>query len=151
MKFEKKMKDIKILSHSAMETEAAGMLLAGYLEKNDFVAMYGDLGAGKTAFVRGMARVLAPGVDVCSPTYTIVNQYEGEKATLCHFDMYRIDTEDDLESIGFYDYTDCIIVAEWCEKIEFALPESYYRVEIKYVSADSRMITVSVVEKEVKR
>lgn len=136
---------IKILSNNPLQTEAAGMLLGGLLKKGDFVALYGDLGAGKTAFVRGIAKVVVPGAEVCSPTYTIVNEYEGEKNKLCHFDMYRIDSEDDLESIGFYDYTDCIIAAEWCEKIGYALPKRYYRAEIKYVSADSRMIEVTEV------
>ena len=133
---------LKILSNSPLQTEGAGMLLGGLLENGDFVALYGDLGAGKTAFVRGIAKVLVPGADVCSPTYTIVNEYDNGKNRLCHFDMYRIESEDDLESIGFYDYQDCVIAAEWCEKIEYALPKKYYRAEIKYVSADSRMIVV---------
>lgn len=135
-----------ILSHSEKETESAGILLASQLKNWDFVAMFGDLGAGKTAFVRGMATILAPDYDVFSPTYTIVNEYgEGERR-LCHFDMYRIESEDDLESIGFYDYLDCVIVAEWCEKIPFALPKSYYSVTIEKMSETERLIRIDYLE-----
>ena len=139
----------RILSHSEKETESAGMLLASQLKGCDFVAMYGDLGAGKTAFVRGMATILAPDYDVSSPTYTIVNEYGEGDRRLCHFDMYRIDSEDDLESIGFYDYTDCVIVAEWCEKIPFALPETYFSVTIEKLNEAERLIAIDVVEGEV--
>lgn len=132
----------RILSHSTAETESAGMLLASLLKKGDFVAMYGDLGAGKTAFVRGVAAVIAPGYDVASPTYTLVNEYGEGEHRLCHFDMYRIDSEEDLESIGFYDYDDCILVTEWCEKIPFALPKAYYRVRIEKITENDRMIVI---------
>jgi len=139
----------KILSHSEKETESAGILLASQLSGYDFVAMFGDLGAGKTAFVRGMATVLASGYDVFSPTYTVVNEYGEGDRRLCHFDMYRIDSEDDLESIGFYDYTDCVIVAEWCEKIPFALPECYYSVTIEKLNENERLIHIERVEVDV--
>lgn len=136
----------RILSHSAKETESAGVLLAAQLKGDEFVAMYGDLGAGKTAFVRGAASVIAPDYDVASPTYTIVNEYGEGKGRLCHFDMYRIDSEDDLESIGFYDYTDCIVMAEWSENIPYALPKRYYTVTIEKVSETERIITIELVE-----
>ncbi len=139
----------RILSHSEKETESAGILLASQLRGYDFVAMFGDLGAGKTAFVRGMATVLAPDYDVFSPTYTIVNEYGEGARRLCHFDMYRIDSEDDLESIGFYDYTDCVIVAEWCEKIPFALPESYYSVTVEKLNETERLIHIERVEADI--
>ena len=136
----------RILSHSAKETQSAGILLASQLKGNEFVAMYGDLGAGKTAFVSGLASVIAPEYDVSSPTYTIVNEYGEGNGRLCHFDMYRIDSEDDLESIGFYDYTDCIRIVEWSENIPYALPESYYSVTIEKVSENERIITIETVE-----
>ena len=72
----------------------------------------------------------------------MTNEYGEEEKKLCHFDMYRIDSEDDLESIGFYDYTDCIIIAEWSEKIPFALPDTYYTVSIEKVSETERLITI---------
>lgn len=138
----------KVLSHSEKETESCGMLLASKLKAGDFVALYGDLGAGKTAFVRGIASVIAPGEFSGSPTYTIVNEYEGKDLRLCHFDMYRIKSEEDLESIGFYDYKNCVIAAEWCENIEYALPNEYYKAEISYVSAEARMIVISKISKK---
>ncbi len=96
---------------------------------NLFIALYGNVGVGKTVFVRGLASVICPDDFVQSPTYALVNEYRG-KYRICHYDMYRITSEDDLESTGFYDYRNCIIVAEWCENISFALPSEYYRVEI---------------------
>ena len=118
------------VSNSEKETELLGQRLSSSLTGGAVIAMYGDLGAGKTAFVRGLASVIAPGCAVSSPTYAIVNEYRGQTVTLCHFDMYRITSEDDLLGIGFYDYEDCIIAAEWCENIPYALPPHYYRIEI---------------------
>ncbi len=137
------------LSDSVEATEKIAAEFAKKLNMGNFVAMYGDLGVGKTAFVRGMAQTLTPSADVHSPTYAIVNEYYGANTRLCHFDMYRIQNEDDLYSIGFYDYTDCIIVAEWCEKIPFALPDSYYRVEILKKEANNRQISIELVEREI--
>ncbi len=126
------------------QTEALGRTLASHLAPGSFIAMYGDLGAGKTAFTRGLASVLAPEDRVVSPTYTIVNEYRSGKHPFCHFDMYRIESEDDLESIGFYDYPeDAIFVVEWSEKIPFALPDDYYRVTIlKTQEEERRKITI---------
>lgn len=135
-----------ILSHGEGQTESAGMLLASTLRTGDFVAMYGDLGVGKTAFVRGAARLIAPDSHVSSPTYTIVNEYGEGAGRLCHFDMYRTKDEDDLESIGFFDYDDCIVMAEWCENIPFALPKKRYEVRITRVSDTERMIRIDKVE-----
>ena len=84
---------------------------------------------------------------ISSPTYTIVNEYRSGKHPFCHFDMYRIESEDDLESIGFYDYPrDAIFAVEWCEKTPYALPERYYRVTIqKTDTEDKRQITIEYV------
>ena len=138
-----------VLSVSPEDTENAGKkvaeIISGYTVTGDYptVALYGDLGAGKTCFVRGMADVLTPGAPVKSPTYTVVNEYPGNPS-LFHFDMYRIESEDDLESIGFYDYPeDAIFVVEWSEKIPFALPDDYYRVTIlKTDEEERRRITI---------
>ena len=131
-------------TNNPLQTEQLGKTLAEQLAPGSFIAMYGDLGAGKTAFTRGLASVLAPLDDVSSPTYTIVNEYRSGKYPFCHFDMYRIESEDDLESIGFYDYpANAIFVVEWCEKIPFALPDEYYRVTIlKTEEEDRRQITI---------
>ena len=132
----------RIELNSERETEECGKAFAARLKKGDFVAMYGDLGAGKTAFVRGMAELLVPGERVSSPTYAIVNEYVGDEHTLCHFDMYRITDEDDLYSIGFWDYTDCIFAVEWAENIPYALPEHYYTVTVTKGEGDKRYIEI---------
>jgi len=139
---------------SPEETEAVGAALAKRMEADGtlppFIAMYGDLGVGKTAFVRGLSSVMAPGRAVRSPTFSLVNEYRvAGKKPLFHFDMYRIESEDDLWSIGFEDYPDAgICVAEWCEKIPFALPEVYLEVRIEKCPSevDRRLITISVKE-----
>lgn len=133
-----------VISHSESDTEQIGASLGKYLidsgNSSSFIAMYGDLGAGKTAFVRGLASAVTPCARVCSPTYTVVNEYRGDGRRLCHFDMYRIESDDDLWSIGFYDYGNCMIVAEWCEKIPFALPEHYVSVRIEKINETERKI-----------
>ena len=133
---------------SPEETERAGEQVAAFLLEREpegaFCAMYGDLGAGKTAFVRGAARVIAPGASVQSPTYTIVNEYHGKRGLLFHFDLYRIDDEDSLDSIAYWDYLERggYSFAEWSEKIPYALPEMHYRVEITKSDAAENRRTV---------
>ena len=117
-----------------------------------FVALYGDLGVGKTAFVRGFTSAISPKARVKSPTFALVNEYKGERLSVFHFDMYRIEDEDELYSIGFFDYADRrgICLVEWSENIEESLPDDYIRVAIIKNSAtdvDSRLITISKVGK----
>ena len=145
---------IALTTHSPEETEAVGAALARLMEGDSsfpaFIAMYGDLGVGKTAFVRGLASVLSPERAVRSPTFALVNEYRvAGKVPLFHFDMYRIESEDDLWSIGFDDYLDAgICVAEWCEKIPYALPDRYLEVRIDKCppEADTRHLEISVKE-----
>ena len=135
---------MEYITNSPAETEALGKELAKELKCGDFVAMFGDLGVGKTAFVRGVASVLCPDVRVQSPTYTIVNAYRG-KIPLYHFDMYRIDSEEALYSCGFFDYLDNgICIAEWCENITDFIPEGARLVTISKTadSPDSRRIEI---------
>lgn len=135
---------MEYITNSPAETEALGKELAKELKCGDFVAMFGDLGVGKTAFVRGVASVLCPDVRVQSPTYTIVNAYRG-KIPLYHFDMYRIDSEEALYSCGFFDYLDSgICIAEWCENITDFIPEGARRVTISKTAGnpDSRRIEI---------
>lgn len=143
---------LTLQSNKPEDTEAVGAALAALLQGDGslprFVALYGDLGVGKTAFVRGFASVLSPESLVRSPTFTLVNEYRNKvtRHSLFHFDMYRIDSEDDLYSMGFEDYPDRgICIAEWCEKIPYALPLHYLRVSITKNdpdSPDSREITL---------
>lgn len=144
-------------THSAEETEALGATLANRMIQDGalppFVALYGDLGVGKTAFVRGFASVIAPESTVRSPTFALVNEYRAKPLSLFHFDMYRIESEDDLYSIGFYDYLERrgICLVEWSEKIPFALPEEYLRVTIEKddpQTPNSRTVTIAFIKDE---
>ena len=120
------------------ETEKAGEELAPLLEKGDFIALEGELGAGKTAFVRGICRKFCPQARVCSPTYTVMRCYEGGICPFYHFDMYRIASPEDLESVGFYD-CEGVIAAEWSENTPYALPKRYYRVNIEKTAGGRRI------------
>jgi ATPase, YjeE family len=142
----------KFITNNVSETVEVGKKFALRLKQGDFIALYGDLGAGKTAFVSGIANELIPDAYVHSPTYALVNEYEGNDIKICHFDMYRIQDEDDLYSIGFYDYIyigNDIIIVEWCEKIPYALPDEYYKVTIEKTeeNIDTRNITIEKVYK----
>lgn len=148
---------IEINTNGAAETEALGRSISKMISEDTslprFIAMYGDLGVGKTAFVRGFCSELCQGATVKSPTFALVNEYKcpiavGGIKKVYHFDMYRIVDEDDLYSIGFYDYLrpDAICIAEWCEMIPYALPDSYLKVEIEKVDlSDKRSITISLI------
>ncbi len=130
------MKPTLIHSASPAETEALGASLAEQLLADEslprYIALYGDLGVGKTAFVRGVASVLCPGSAVRSPTFALVHEHRG-RLPLFHFDMYRITDEDDLYSIGYDDYLarGGVILVEWSENIPYALPDDYLRVTIR--------------------
>ncbi|MBR5538961.1 MAG: tRNA (adenosine(37)-N6)-threonylcarbamoyltransferase complex ATPase subunit type 1 TsaE [Clostridia bacterium] len=108
-----------------------------------FIALYGDLGVGKTAFVRGFTSAICKDAKVKSPTYTVVNEYRGGVVPVFHFDMYRIVDDDDLYSTGFYDYVDeGIILSEWSENIPFAVPKEHISVKIEKDGEDKRRITI---------
>lgn len=131
-------------SLSSSETERIAAEFAKTLSGNEVVAMFGTLGMGKTAFVRGLAKGLGNDAQVSSPTFAIVHDYGGNPH-LYHFDMYRISTWDDLYSTGFFDYLDMggILAVEWSENIENALPEGYIRVVFeKGQEDDERTITI---------
>ena len=115
---------MEYISHSPDETEAIGELLGQKLKPGTVLAYLGDLGMGKTAFTRGLARGLGCPGRVTSPTFTIVNEYEG-RIPLFHFDMYRLTGADDLFDIGWEDYLDRsgVCAVEWSERITDALPE----------------------------
>lgn len=145
------------ISASVQETEAFGAELALLLLNNtslpSFIALYGDLGVGKTAFVRGFASVISPNSAVRSPTFALVNEYRASPRSLFHFDMYRIQDEDDLYSIGFYDYLNRagICLVEWSENIPYALPEEYIRVTIQKNDpshADERTILAELIKED---
>lgn len=120
------------ISHSESETEELGRRLAAALAPGAVVAYRGGLGMGKTAFTRGLARGLGYEGRVTSPTFTIVNEYEGDGPPLFHFDMYRLDSAADLFDIGWEDYLDRggVCAVEWSERVEEALPEGAVTVSI---------------------
>ncbi len=131
---------IKIVSDSVEQTESLGRKIASILSGNEVIAMSGDLGAGKTAFTRGLAAGLGFDYGVSSPTFAIVNEYNA-KFNIYHFDMYRITSEDDLYSTGFYDYLDNgVVIIEWSENIEYALDDSAIRICITKGDADNTRI-----------
>ena len=131
------------ITNNVNETEKIGYLLGQTVSKG-VVAMFGDLGAGKTAFTRGFAKGMGINCDVSSPTFALVNEYRGEKNTVYHFDMYRITSPDDLETTGFYDYMDgeSVLAIEWSENIESELPKSAIRIEIARLDENTREITI---------
>ena len=136
---------------SVEETEGVGASLAEMLDrgKPSFIAMYGDLGVGKTAFVRGLASVLSPNARVKSPTYTVVNKYDGGELPVYHMDVYRINDEDELYSIGFDDYVQGgICVVEWSENIPESIPEDAICVTIEKEGENFEMRRITVEVKE---
>ena len=135
----------KFITNSEAETEKVGEDFAASLPGGTVVAMYGDLGAGKTAFVRGMARGMGLSCRVSSPTFTIVNEYDGP-TPLFHFDMYRLDSSDELFDIGWEDYLSRggVCAVEWSERIDSALPPDTLTVSIARGEHDNdRIISVT--------
>ena len=130
------------------ETSAAGAQLAEIMLADAsfprFVALRGDLGAGKTEFSRGFASVASPGSTVKSPTYTLVNEYKKGKIPVFHFDIYRLADEDDLYSTGYFDYLERgICLVEWFENIPECLPDEYFEVIIDKINdGEARRISV---------
>ena len=135
---------IKIKTSSPEETIAAAERLGGLLKAGDMIAYKGGLGAGKTTFTRGLAIGMGLGDNVTSPTFALVNEYRGEDMTLYHFDMYRINSEEDLESTGFYDYDfdNNVAAVEWSENIADFLPESTIYITIERLSELEREIII---------
>jgi tRNA threonylcarbamoyladenosine biosynthesis protein TsaE len=135
---------MEFITTTPAETEAVGAALAATLSPGTVIAYRGDLGAGKTAFTRGLARGLGILDPVTSPTYTIVNEYWGGKLPLFHFDMYRLRSADDLFDIGWDDYLERggVCAVEWSENVEEAL-EDPITVTIEKSSDTERRITIT--------
>ena len=131
------------ISRSEAETEAIGEAFSREIPDGSVVAMYGDLGAGKTAFVRGMAKGMGLDCRVSSPTFTIVNEYLGERE-LIHFDMYRLGSSDELFDIGWEDYLarGAVCAVEWSENVDDAFFGDEYRLTIEKLSDTERKITI---------
>ena len=134
---------MEYITNSPAETEAVGAALARVLQPGTVIAYRGDLGAGKTAFTRGLARGLGSTELVTSPTYTIVNEYLGGRCPLFHFDMYRLGSEDELFDIGWEDYLERggVCAVEWSENVGGAMEDAIV-VTISRLDEDTRKIEI---------
>ena len=130
----------QFLSESVAQTEAYAASLAKQLHSGTVIALFGGMGMGKTAFVRGLAHGLGLTAEVSSPTFALVHDYGGNPP-LVHFDMYRVNGWEDLYSTGFFDYLDAgaILVVEWSENIVSALPDDAIRLHISRVDETTRL------------
>ena len=135
---------VRFITHSPEETAALAQRLAEDLQGGEVLAVTGGMGAGKTAFTRGLVLGLGAGDVVSSPTFALVNEYRG-RLTVEHFDMYRVNGWDDLYSTGFFDYldTDSVLVIEWSENIAGALPDQVISIDNQPGEEESqRVITI---------
>ena len=135
---------MEFITNSTLETEKVGEALGKVLKPGTVLAYLGDLGAGKTAFTRGLARGLGAKEQVTSPTYTIVNEYLSGRMPLFHFDMYRLASSDDLWDIGWEDYLERggVCAVEWSENVADAM-EDVITVCIRKTGEESRQITIT--------
>jgi len=141
---------LSIVSHSEEETLALAIKLSSSFQPGDVIVLKGPLGAGKTAFVRGLATGM--GIDealVNSPSYTFVNEYNGE-TPLYHFDLYRLTSPDDLYEIGWDDYLtrQGVVVVEWGERADELLPSRYYLLEFTILGETERHIDISLQDEQ---
>ena len=132
------------ITHSEQETEALGAEIASKLPDGSVVAFFGELGSGKTAFVRGMAAGMGIRARVSSPTFTIVNEYPGPRE-LCHFDMYRLESAEELFDIGWEDYLrrGAVCAVEWSENVAEAFDGDEITVRIAKTSDTGRRIEIT--------
>jgi len=130
-----------IITSSSAETEALGEKIASGLSGGEVIALFGGMGMGKTAFTRGLARGLGIQDGVSSPTFALIHEYHG-RLDVYHFDMFRVTGWDDLYSTGFFDYLENggVLVIEWSENIEAALPEDSIRIEIELGSNENERV-----------
>jgi len=134
-----------IISHSPAETMDYGQRLAAELRAGDVLALTGDLGAGKTCLVKGIARGLGILQEITSPTFTLINEYVGGRLPLYHVDLYRLDSAEQALQIGLDDYLgrDGVTVIEWAEKVESLLPPTTRRLRVEFIADNSRRITLT--------
>lgn len=133
---------MEIISASPQDTEDIAYRLSGYLKAQDVIALIGNLGSGKTVFVKGLAKGLGfRKKDVLSPTFVIIRQYKG-RFMLNHFDLYRLTDITQLQQLGYEEYLwgDGISVIEWADRVEEALPKDYLRVEFKILDINRRLL-----------
>ena len=140
----------EIISKSPMDTAAIGDKIGRHLSGGMVICLYGDLGAGKTLFVQNLAKGLDIEEEVTSPTFNLMNVYEG-RMPLYHFDLYRLETEEELEEIVFYEYLEepeGIVVIEWPNKFPESMPDDYVEVSIERTGETGRKLTFSSIGEE---
>ena len=122
----------RYISNSEKETKNLAEKIADKLKPNDFIALFGGMGMGKTTFTRHLAKAIGYDGEASSPTFAIINEYNGGRLSVYHFDMYRIETFDDLYSTNFFEYCEMggVVVCEWSENIENVLPENHIKITI---------------------
>ena len=133
---------MKRICHSPEETRAAGFDLAQSAVSGAVLALHGDLGAGKTELVKGLAAGLGSADAVSSPTFTLVHEYRGGRLPLFHFDWYRLERVEELEEVGYYDYLDqCgVTVIEWAVKFPSELPPETQHIYLSFLTDDAREV-----------
>ena len=140
----------KVVTLSENDTIKLGEKTAGLLKPGDIIALEGELGTGKTVFVKGVAKGLKIREHITSPTFNIVHSYESESVTLHHFDVYRVNDEDELFETGFeeYLYKGDICIIEWADLIKDMLPENTIWIKLERIdnNPDQRMITIRGLE-----
>ena len=137
---------MKFISNSENDTKNIAETIAENLKPNDFIALFGGMGMGKTTFTRHLAKALGYNGEVSSPTFAIINEYNGGRLPIYHFDMYRIETFDDLYSTNYFEYCEMggICIWEWSENIENVLPDDYIKITIsKGENENSRIFEVN--------
>ncbi|MGN0173414.1 MAG: tRNA (adenosine(37)-N6)-threonylcarbamoyltransferase complex ATPase subunit type 1 TsaE [Acutalibacteraceae bacterium] len=133
---------MKFISKSENDTKEFAKQIAEKVKPNDFIALFGGMGMGKTTFTRHLAKELGFEGEASSPTFAIINEYNGGRLPVYHFDMYRINTFDDLYSTNFFEYCEMggVVVCEWSENIENVLPDNYIRITISKGDDDNTRI-----------
>ncbi len=137
----------KVISNSPDETEKIGEKLASRLRSGDLIALYGELGSGKTCFVKGLARGLKVKQTVKSPSYSIINEYSG-KYPVFHIDFYRLENDADIEGTGWLDYFDYngIIIIEWANRVKKLLPKRRFDVYFDVLGDETRQLEIIAVD-----
>ncbi|MEE1002934.1 MAG: tRNA (adenosine(37)-N6)-threonylcarbamoyltransferase complex ATPase subunit type 1 TsaE [Acutalibacteraceae bacterium] len=133
---------IRFISNSENDTKNLAEKIAEKLNPNDFIALFGGMGMGKTTFTRHLAKALGFDGEASSPTFAIINEYNGGRLPVYHFDMYRIETFDDLYSTNFFEYCEMggVVVCEWSENIENVLPDNYIKISISQGENENQRI-----------
>lgn len=140
---------MRVVSGSVKETLNIGKAIARSLEKADIICLFGQLGSGKTVLTKGLAAGLGVKEKVISPSFVLLRQYPGARASLNHFDLYRLSARRDILTLGYeeYFYDDAITVIEWADRLKHLLPEEYLKVKISIGAGSKRVFIITGIGK----